>query len=69
MVGVREVGNMKGLKKLRCNALKSLAITIILLLGVITLTVDAAETTTVSIDPLSQTVSSGESFTVNVSFD
>ena len=58
---------MRVLKKLRYNTLKSIIITITILLGAITLTVDAADTTTVSIDPSSQIVSSGETFTVNVS--
>ena len=58
---------MEIFEKLKIRYLKVVIITIIILLGAITLTVDAAETTTVSIDPSSQTVSSGESFTVNVS--
>ena len=58
---------MEIFEKLKIRYLKVVIITIIILLGAITLTVDAAETTTVSIDPSSQTVSSGEDFTVNVS--
>jgi len=57
---------MKVLQKSKCHILKSGIVTIILLFGITTIIV-AADTSTVSIDPLSQTVSSGEDFTVNVS--
>ena len=52
--------------KSKNNVLKSTILTIILLCGMIPFTVNAAETTTVSIDPLSKTVSQGETFTVDV---
>jgi len=54
-------------KKIKFCYLKAVALTIIIILSAITITVVAAETTTVSIDPSSQIVSSGETFTVDVS--
>ena len=65
--GCKRGGKIRNLKNLRFNALKSIIMTIVLLFGFVIPTVDAAETTTVSIDPLSQIISSEESFTVNVS--
>ena len=58
---------MKILKKLKFHYLKAVVVTILILLSAIIITVDAADATTVSIDPSSQTVSSGETFSVNVS--
>ena len=55
---------MNVLQKSKYHILKSGIVAIILLFGITTITV-AADTSTVSIDPLSQTVSSGEDFTVN----
>ena len=55
------------LGKSKYSALKVFLIGITILLGTITITVDVSDTTTVSIDPSSQTVSSGDTFTVNVS--
>jgi len=52
--------------KSKKKVLTSTILTIILLCGMIPFTVNAAETTTVSIDPLSKTVSQGETFTVDV---
>jgi len=58
---------MRVLGKSKYNALKVFLIGITILLGTISITVDASDTTTVSIYPSSQTVSSGDTFTVNVS--
>ncbi len=54
-------------RTIKFRYMKAAALAIIILLSAITLTVNAAETTTVSIDPSSQIVSSGETFSVNVS--
>jgi len=57
---------MSVFQKSKCHILKSGIVAIILLFGITTITI-ADDTTTISIDPLSQTVSSGEDYTVNVS--
>ncbi len=57
---------MKVMQKSKFHILKSAILAIILLFGVTTITV-VAGTSTINIDPLSKTVSSGETFTVNVS--
>jgi len=52
--------------KSKNNVLKTLIITMIIFFGMIPFTTSATETTTVSIDPISKTVSQGETFTVDV---
>jgi len=57
---------MKILKKSKFEASIVIIMVIIVAFGALTFTVDAAETTTVSINPSSKIVSSGETFTVDV---
>jgi len=62
---LREMKNMK-INDKSSHVLKSSILTIIILVGMIPLTASAAETTTVSINPSSNTVSSENTFTVDV---
>jgi len=59
------MGTMRIFQKSKCYVLK-LGIIIILLFGITTIIVSAS-TSTINIDPLSKTVSTGESFSINVS--
>ena len=59
------MGAMRVFQKSKCYVLK-LGIIIILLFGITTIIVSAS-TSTINIDPLSKTVSTGESFSINVS--
>lgn len=57
---------MEKIKKLKFNVSKTIIIALIILLSTITITVSADETSSVSIDPSNQTVSSGETFSIDV---
>jgi len=57
---------MEKIKKLKFNVIKKIIIALIILLSTITITVSADETSSVSIDPSNQTVSSGETFSIDV---